>query len=33
MDTLLRMQTWHDSYSVRLRSGEIDVQRFTPTAP
>ncbi len=33
MDTLLRMQAWHDSYSVRQRSDEIDVQRFTPSAP
>jgi antitoxin HigA-1 len=30
MDTLLRMQAWHDSYTIRQRAGEIDVKRFTP---
>jgi addiction module HigA family antidote len=30
MDTLLRMQAWHDSYMMRERAGEIDVQRFNP---
>ena len=30
MDMLLRMQAWHDSYSMRQRAGEIQVQRFTP---
>jgi len=30
MDTLLRMQTWYDSYVMRERSDEIDVQRFDP---
>ena len=28
MDTLLRMQAWHDSYSMRQRQGEITVQRY-----
>src|SRR5438067_10290858 len=28
MDMLLRMQAWHDSYTMRQRAGEIDVQRF-----
>ena len=28
MDTLLRMQAWHDSYSMRERTGESDVKRF-----
>jgi addiction module HigA family antidote len=28
MDTLLRMQAWHDSYSMRQRAGEIDVRPF-----
>jgi antitoxin HigA-1 len=28
MDTLLRMQAWHDSYIMRQRAGEIAVQRF-----
>lgn len=30
MDTMLRMQAWHDSHSMRQRAGEIDVKRFTP---
>lgn len=30
MDTLLRMQAWHDSYAMRQRAGEIDVKRFDP---
>jgi addiction module HigA family antidote len=30
MDTLLRMQAWHDSYIMRLRAADIDVQPFTP---
>lgn len=30
MDTLLRMQAWHDSYTMRQRAGEIAVQRFVP---
>jgi antitoxin HigA-1 len=29
MDTLLRMQAWHDSYTIRQRAGEIDVKPFT----
>jgi antitoxin HigA-1 len=32
MDTLLRMQAWHDGYIVRQHEREIDVKRFTPTA-
>src|SRR5436309_11721236 len=32
MDTLLRMQAWHDSYTMRQRAGEIKVQRFRPGA-
>ena len=32
MDTLLRMQAWYDSYSMRQRAGEKDVKRFDPTA-
>jgi antitoxin HigA-1 len=28
MDTLLRMQAWYDSYMMRERASEIDVQRF-----
>jgi addiction module HigA family antidote len=32
MDTLLRMQAWHDDYTMRQREGEIDVKRFTPPA-
>jgi antitoxin HigA-1 len=30
MDTLLRMQAWHDSYTMRQRAGEIEVQQYTP---
>jgi antitoxin HigA-1 len=28
MDMLLRMQAWHDTYTMRQRAGEIDVRRF-----
>lgn len=31
MDTLLRMQAWHDTYTMRQRSGEIEVQRYEPS--
>ena len=31
MDTLLRMQAWHDSYAMRQRSGDIEVERYRPT--
>jgi antitoxin HigA-1 len=30
MDTLLRMQAWHDSYTMRQRADEIDVQHYEP---
>jgi addiction module HigA family antidote len=30
MDTLLRMQAWHDSCSMRERAGEIEVKRYEP---
>ena len=30
MDTLLRMQAWYDSYTMRQREGEIEVQRYEP---
>jgi addiction module HigA family antidote len=30
MDTLLHMQAWHDSHSMRRRAGEIDVKRYEP---
>jgi len=30
MDTLLRMQAWFDSFTMRQRAGEIDVKRFNP---
>lgn len=33
MDTLLRMQAWHDSYTMRQRAEEIDVKRFNPDGP
>ncbi len=32
MDTMLRMQAWHDSYTMRQRAAEIEVQRFVPSA-
>jgi plasmid maintenance system antidote protein VapI len=28
METLLRMQAWHDAAAMRHRSGEIDVKRY-----
>jgi len=30
MDTLLRMQAWHDSYTMRQKAREIDVKRYEP---
>lgn len=30
MDTLLRMQAWHDIYAMRQRQGEISVQKYEP---
>jgi addiction module HigA family antidote len=30
IDTLLRMQAWHDSYTMRQRAGEIEVKRYEP---
>lgn len=30
MDTLLRMQAWHDAHAMRLRAGEIKVERYDP---
>jgi antitoxin HigA-1 len=32
MDMLLKMQVWFDGYTMRERSDEIRVQRFTPKA-
>ena len=32
MDTLLRMQAWHDTVSMRQHADEIDVERYTPAA-
>lgn len=32
MDTLLRMQAWYDSYTMRQRAAEIDVKRYEPAA-
>ncbi|HXQ49606.1 MAG TPA: HigA family addiction module antitoxin [Stellaceae bacterium] len=28
MDTLLRMQAWHDAHAMRQRAGEIKVSRY-----
>ena len=34
METLLEMQTWHDSHTMRQRAGEIDVKRYqAPATP
>ena len=30
MDTLLRLQAWHDSHAMRERADEIDVKRYEP---
>jgi addiction module HigA family antidote len=30
MDTLLRMQVWYDSHTMRQRAAEIDVKRYEP---
>ena len=30
METLLRMQAWHDASAMRRRAGEIDVRRYEP---
>lgn len=30
MDTLLRMQAWYDSHSMRQRAGKIKVSRYKP---
>ena len=30
MDTMLRMQAWHDTAVMRARAGEIDVERYNP---
>ena len=30
MDTLLRMQAWHDANSMRQRTDEINVKRYQP---
>ena len=32
MDTLLKMQAWHDGYAMRERAGKIKVKRFVSTA-
>jgi len=30
MDTMLRMQAWHDATVMRERAGQIDVERYEP---
>ena len=30
MDVLLQMQAWYDSYTMRQRAGDIEVQRYEP---
>lgn len=32
METLLRMQAWHDTQAMRRRAGEIEVKRYRPRA-
>lgn len=32
MDTLLRMQAWHDGYVMRQNADAIDVRRYMPAA-
>jgi antitoxin HigA-1 len=32
MDTLLRMQAWHDSATMRERADQIEVKRYDPSA-
>jgi addiction module HigA family antidote len=32
MDTLLRMQAWHDAYVMRQRADQIRVKRYDPPA-
>lgn len=32
MDTLLRMQAWHDAQAMRARADEIDVKKFEPSS-
>ena len=31
MDTLLRLQAWHDAYTMRQRADDIHVQRYAPS--
>ena len=33
MDMLLRMQAWHDGYTMRERAGEVQVKRYEPGQP
>jgi antitoxin HigA-1 len=33
MDTLLKMQTWFDTYTLRERADQIKVKPFVPVAP
>ena len=33
MDTLLNMQAWFDSFTMRSRAGEISVKRYVPNSP
>jgi addiction module HigA family antidote len=30
METLLRIQAWHDAHAMRRRAGEIKVKRYHP---
>lgn len=30
METMLRMQAWHDAWTIRTREGEFPVERYEP---
>lgn len=32
VETLLRIQAWHDAQAMRRRAGEIEVKRYRPRA-
>lgn len=33
METLLRMQAWHDTHTMRRRAGDISVKRYSAPEP
>lgn len=32
METLLRLQTWHDAHAARERAGRLGIKRYVPSA-